>query len=117
MDAFEKLRQSKSEYDKYTDALLANLGCSEQEWGRNVILGRRAASAWADTLRESAPQMDYTLQLDKAAEEVLPRFNHLLHFIAEYRGRHSGEEGNNAAGVPAPVRLPPQSGASAKPLV
>ncbi len=116
MNAEDKLRQAKAEYDKYLDALLANLTCSEREWGHNVVLGRRSATSWAETLREVSPQMDYTLQLDKAAEEVLPRFNHLLHFIVEYRMRHLGEDGGDAAGVLAPVRVPPQSGSSAKPL-
>ena len=116
MNPEDQLRQAKGDYDKYVDALLTDLRCSEQEWGRYVILGRRSATSWAETLREAAPQMDYTLQLDKAAAEVLPRFNHLIHFVAEYRMRHLGEEGDDAAGVPAPVRLPPQSGASAKPL-
>lgn len=115
MDPLEKMRQSKAEYDKYADALLTGLKCSEQEWGRNVVLGRRAATAWAETLREAAPQMDYTLQLDKAAEEVLTRYNHFTHFILEYRMRHLGEDDGDATGVPAPVRVPPQSGASAKP--
>ena len=116
MDAMEKLRQSKGGYDKYIDALLADPNCSEKEWGLNVILGRRAASAWAETLREMAPQMDYTLQLDKQADEVLTRYNHFMHFIVEYRMRHLGEDDDEGAGVPAPAHTPPLSGAAAKPL-
>ena len=116
MNPEDRLRQAKNEYDRYIDALLTDLKCSEQEWGRNVILGRRSATAWAETLHELAPQMDYTLQLDKAAEEVLVRFNHLLYFIAEFRERHRGDDAGDMAGVPAPVRVPPQSSSSAKPL-
>ena len=117
MNMEDKLRHAKAEYDQYIDALLTGLDGTDQEFGQNAVLGRRVASAWADTLRELAPQMDYTLQLDKHAEQVLARFEHFLFFLFEFRVRHQNGDEENAAGVPLRPSTPPQLGSAAKPLL
>lgn len=116
MNAEEKLRQAKAEYDRHIDTLLMGIDDSDQEFGQNAVLGRRAASAWADALREVAPQMDYTLQLDKHAEQVPARFEHFLFFLFDFRVRHQDGDEENAAGVPMRPSTPPQLGSAAKPL-
>ena len=116
MNVEEKLRQAKTEYDRYIDALLTGLDGTDQEFGQNAVLGRRAASAWADTLRELAPQMDYTLQLDKHAEQAPTRFEHFLSFLFEFRVRHQDKDEGNATGVPAKPVFPPELGSDSKRL-
>lgn len=116
MNPVERLRQAKAEYDQHIDAILNGLDCDDQEFARLTVFGRRAATAWADALCEAALEMDYTLQLDKKAEEAPKRLEHLLSFVLEFRMRHqNGDEGKSGR-VPLHPILPLQSGSAAKPL-